>query len=72
MLSRYLEHTDQEKKWEALGTSQVVQRLRLQAPMQGACLIPGQGTRSHRLQLRAHMLLLSRSCMLQLRFSAAK
>ena len=38
----------------------------------GACLIPGQGTRSLMLQLRAHMLQLNRSCMPQLRSNAAK
>ena len=39
-----------------IGTSLVVQWLRLHAPSAGApCLIPGQGTRSHMLQLRVRM-----------------
>ena len=43
------------KKWE-LETSLVVQWLRCLTPnAQGQGLIPGQGTRSHMLQLRAHI-----------------
>ena len=39
------------------GTSPVVQWLRLDAPSaEGIGSIPGQGTRSHMLQLRVHML----------------
>ena len=41
------------------GTSLVVQWLRFHIPMaRGPGSIPGQGTRSHKLQLRAHMLVL--------------
>ena len=41
----------------ALGTSLVAQGLRLHSPNAGSLgLIPGQGTRSHLLQLRARML----------------
>ena len=40
-----------------IGTSLVVQWLRLLAPnAQGLGSIPGQGTRSHLLQLRVHLL----------------
>ena len=40
-----------------LGTSLVTQWLRLRAPSAGGPgSIPGQGTRSHMLQLRVHML----------------
>ena len=41
------------KNWSLFGTSLVVQWLRLQAPNAGGQgSIPGQGTRSHMLQLR--------------------
>ena len=50
-------------KYKTWGTSLVVQWLRLCAPNAGAVgLIPGQGTRSHMLQLRVDMWQL-RSCM---------
>ncbi|TEA33537.1 hypothetical protein DBR06_SOUSAS3910093, partial [Sousa chinensis] len=48
----------------SLGTSMVAQWLGLHAPNAGA---PGQGTRSHMLQLRVRMPQLQRSCTLQLK-----
>ena len=56
-----------------LGTSLVVQWLRLCAPNAGGPgLIPGQGTRSHMPQLRVHMPQLKRSHVPQLRPGTAK
>ena len=50
------------------GTSLVVQCLRLYDPNTGGSgLIPGQGTRSHKLQLSVYMPQLKRSRMLQQR-----
>ena len=51
-----------------MGTSLVVQWLRLCAPGAGGMgSIPSQGTRSHMSQLRVHMLQVKRSHVLQLR-----
>ena len=58
-----------------LWTSLVIQWLRLRTANAGGLgSIPGQGTRSHMLQLRVHMLQLKKKKfhMLQLRSSAAK
>ena len=80
MKHEYLEHVagTEPLKAHVLGTSLVVQWLRLCTP-NAAGLIPGQGTRSHKLQLRVHMLQLKiphaatkRSHMPQLRPGTAK
>ena len=56
-----------------LETSLVVQWLRLHAPNAGSLgLIPGQGTRSHMMQLRVCMLQLEEARMQQQRPNAAK
>ena len=76
-LSRGLNLLFEEGVW---GTSLVVQWLRLCTPNAGALgLIPGQGTRSHMLQLRLHFPQLNiphakyqRSCVSQPRPSTAK
>ena len=60
-------------KQDHLGNSEVVQWLRFCAPSTGGLgLIPGQGTRSHMLQMSFLMVQLKRFHILQLRPSAAK
>ena len=65
-------HTAQYQKINPIGTSLVVQWLRLCAPNAGGLSsIPGQGTRSHMLQVRV-LMQQWRSHMLQLRPCATK